>query len=74
MLNVVTGFGEEAGKPLSESTRISKVAFTGETTTGSLIMKAASNNLVPVTMELGGKSPLIFFPSVMVRLYSLSGL
>lgn len=64
VLNVVTGFGLEAGKPLSESTRVAKVAFTGETTTGSTIMKAAANNLVPVTMELGGKSPLIFFPSV----------
>jgi aldehyde dehydrogenase len=65
VLNVVTGMGLEAGKPLSESTRVAKVAFTGETTTGSLIMKAAANNLVPVTMELGGKSPLIFFPSIM---------
>jgi len=67
VLNVVTGFGLEAGKPLAESTRISKVAFTGETTTGSLIMKAAANNLIPVTMELGGKSPLIFMPSVMAH-------
>jgi aldehyde dehydrogenase len=64
VLNVVTGLGLEAGKPLSESKRISKIAFTGETSTGSLIMKAASDNLIPVTMELGGKSPLIFFPSV----------
>jgi len=64
VLNVVTGFGLEAGAPLSNSTRISKVAFTGETTTGTIIMKAAANNLIPVTMELGGKSPLIFFPSV----------
>jgi aldehyde dehydrogenase len=64
VINVVTGTGLEAGKPLSESTRISKLAFTGETTTGSIIMKAAANNLIPVTMELGGKSPLIFFPSV----------
>jgi len=64
VLNVVTGFGLEAGKPLAESTRIAKIAFTGETTTGSSIMKAAANNLIPVTMELGGKSPLIFFPSV----------
>lgn len=63
-LNVVTGNGLEAGKPLSESDRIQKVAFTGETTTGSLIMKAAANNLIPVTMELGGKSPMIFMPSV----------
>ncbi|ULQ52362.1 aldehyde dehydrogenase family protein [Flavihumibacter fluvii] len=64
VLNVVTGFGPEAGKPLATSPRISKVAFTGETTTGRLIMQYASENLVPVTMELGGKSPNIFFPSV----------
>jgi len=61
---VVSGFGLEAGKPLAESTRIAKIAFTGETTTGSIIMKAAATNLIPVTMELGGKSPLVFFPSV----------
>ncbi|TAF63749.1 MAG: aldehyde dehydrogenase [Cytophagales bacterium] len=65
VLNVVTGFGPEAGKPLATSSRISKVAFTGETTTGRLIMQYASENLIPVTMELGGKSPNIFFPSVM---------
>lgn len=64
VLNVVTGFGLEAGKPLATSTRIAKVAFTGETTTGRLIMQYASENLIPVTMELGGKSPNIFFPSV----------
>ncbi|MCC6372921.1 MAG: aldehyde dehydrogenase [Bacteroidia bacterium] len=64
VLNVVTGFGPEAGKPLATSTRINKVAFTGETTTGRLIMQYASENLIPVTMELGGKSPNIFFPSV----------
>ncbi|MFM2359145.1 MAG: hypothetical protein RLY16_1138 [Bacteroidota bacterium] len=64
VINVVTGFGPEAGKPLAQSTRISKVAFTGETTTGRLIMQYASENLIPVTMELGGKSPNIFFPSV----------
>lgn len=64
VLNIVTGFGLEAGKPLSESSRVSKVAFTGETGTGSLIMQAAAKNLIPVTMELGGKSPMIFFPSV----------
>lgn len=64
VLNVVTGFGPEAGKPLATSPRIQKVAFTGETTTGRLIMQYASENLVPVTMELGGKSPNIFFPSV----------
>lgn len=65
VLNVVTGFGLEAGKPLATSTRIAKVAFTGETNTGKLIMGYASENLIPVTMELGGKSPNIFMPSVM---------
>jgi len=64
VLNVVTGFGPEAGKPLATSSKISKVAFTGETTTGRLIMQYASENLIPVTMELGGKSPNIFFESV----------
>lgn len=64
VLNIVSGFGPEAGKPLATSPRISKVAFTGETTTGRLIMQYASENLIPVTMELGGKSPNIFFPSV----------
>ena len=64
VLNVVTGFGPEAGKPLAQSPRVAKVAFTGETTTGRLIMQYASENLIPVTMELGGKSPNIFFPSV----------
>jgi len=64
VLNIVSGFGPEAGKPLATSPRIHKVAFTGETTTGRLIMQYASENLIPVTMELGGKSPNIFFPSV----------
>jgi aldehyde dehydrogenase len=64
ILNVVTGFGVEAGKPLATSPRVAKVAFTGETTTGRLIMQYASENLIPVTMELGGKSPNIFMPSV----------
>ena len=64
VINVVSGFGPEAGKPLAQSPRISKVSFTGETTTGRLIMQYASENLIPVTMELGGKSPNIFFPSV----------
>jgi aldehyde dehydrogenase len=64
ILNVVTGFGIEAGKPLATSPRVAKVAFTGETTTGRLIMQYASENLVPVTMELGGKSPNIFMPSI----------
>lgn len=54
VLNVVTGTGLEAGKPLSESSRIAKIAFTGETSTGRIIMKAAAESLIPVTMELGG--------------------
>ncbi|CAI8441907.1 MAG: Acetaldehyde dehydrogenase 2 [Cryomorphaceae bacterium] len=65
VLNIVHGFGPEAGKPLAQSSRVHKVAFTGETTTGRLIMQYASENLNPVTMELGGKSPNIFFKSVM---------
>ncbi|MFM7487514.1 MAG: aldehyde dehydrogenase family protein [Cytophagales bacterium] len=64
VINVVTGFGVEAGKPLATSSRVAKVAFTGETTTGRLIMQYASENLIPVTMELGGKSPNIFMESV----------
>ncbi len=64
VLNIVTGFGTEAGKPLAMSPRIAKVAFTGETTTGRLIMQYASENLIPVTMELGGKSPNIFMKSI----------
>lgn len=65
VLNVVNGFGPEAGKPLASSPRVAKVAFTGETTTGRLIMQYASQNLIPVTLELGGKSPNIFFSNVM---------
>lgn len=65
VLNVINGFGIEAGKPLASSSRVNKVAFTGETTTGQLIMQYASKNIVPVTLELGGKSPNIFFESVM---------
>jgi aldehyde dehydrogenase len=65
VLNVVNGFGVEAGKPLASSPRVAKVAFTGETTTGKLIMQYASNNLIPVTLELGGKSPNLFFEDVM---------
>ncbi|WP_025551457.1 aldehyde dehydrogenase, partial [Sphingobium fuliginis] len=65
VLNVVNGFGVEAGKPLATNKRISKIAFTGETTTGRLIMQYASENLIPVTLELGGKSPNIFFADVM---------
>ena len=65
VLNIVKGFGLEAGKPLASSSRIAKIAFTGETTTGRLIMQYASHNLIPVTLELGGKSPNIFFEDVM---------
>ncbi len=67
VLNVVNGFGLEAGKPLASSPRIAKIAFTGETTTGRLIMQYASQNIIPVTLELGGKSPNIFFPDVMEK-------
>ena len=67
VLNVVNGFGLEAGKPLASSNRIAKIAFTGETTTGRLIMQYASQNLIPVTLELGGKSPNIFFADVMAE-------
>ncbi|HET9953304.1 MAG TPA: aldehyde dehydrogenase family protein [Polyangiaceae bacterium] len=65
VLNVVNGFGTEAGKPLASSPRVAKVAFTGETTTGRLIMQYASENLIPVTLELGGKSPNLFFEDVL---------
>jgi aldehyde dehydrogenase len=67
VLNVVTGFGVEAGKPLAQNKRIAKIAFTGETTTGRLIMQYASENIIPVTLELGGKSPNIFFADVMAE-------
>ncbi|MGH6793268.1 MAG: aldehyde dehydrogenase [Methyloceanibacter sp.] len=67
VLNVINGFGVEAGKPLAQNKRIAKVAFTGETTTGRLIMQYASENLIPVTLELGGKSPNIFFADVMAE-------
>ena len=65
VLNIVNGFGVEAGKPLANNKRIAKIAFTGETTTGRLIMQYASENIIPVTLELGGKSPNIFFEDVM---------
>ena len=67
VLNVVNGFGVEAGKPLASNPRIAKIAFTGETTTGRLIMQYASENIIPVTLELGGKSPNIFFADVMAE-------
>ena len=65
VLNIINGFGVEAGKPLASHPDVCKVAFTGETTTGQLIMQYASKNLIPVTLELGGKSPNVFFKSVM---------
>src|SRR5580658_116717 len=65
VLNIVNGFGLEAGKPLASSSRVAKIAFTGETTTGRLIMQYASQNLITVTLELGGKSPNIFFADVL---------
>ncbi|MFI5530871.1 aldehyde dehydrogenase family protein [Kitasatospora sp. NPDC051853] len=67
VVNVVTGFGEEAGKPLASSPRIRKISFTGETSTGRLISQYAGPNLIPVTLELGGKSPNLFFADVADR-------
>ena len=67
VVNIVNGFGLEAGKPLASSKRIAKIAFTGETSTGRLIMQYASENLIPVTLELGGKSPNLFFADVMAE-------
>lgn len=64
VLNIVNGFGVEAGAPLASHPNIRKIAFTGETTTGRLIMQMASENLIPVTLELGGKSPNVFFADV----------
>jgi len=64
VLNVVNGFGREAGMPLATSTRIAKIAFTGSTATGRVIAQAAAGNLIPATLELGGKSPNIFFADV----------
>ncbi|RKT47124.1 aldehyde dehydrogenase [Thiocapsa rosea] len=65
VLNIVNGFGVEAGKPLATNKRIAKIAFTGETSTGRLIMQYAAENIIPVTLELGGKSPNIFFADIM---------
>lgn len=65
VLNIVNGYGREAGMPLATSRRIAKIAFTGSTTTGRVIAQAAANNLIPATLELGGKSPNIFFADVM---------
>lgn len=67
VVNVVNGFGIEAGKPLASNKRIAKIAFTGETTTGRLIMQYASENIIPVTLELGGKSPNVFFADVFAK-------
>lgn len=64
VVNIVNGFGLEAGKPLASSSRIRKIAFTGETTTGRLILQYASANIIPATVELGGKSPNLFFDDV----------
>jgi aldehyde dehydrogenase len=65
VLNIVNGYGREAGMPLATSKRIAKIAFTGSTSTGRVIAQAAANNLIPATLELGGKSPNIFFADVM---------
>ncbi|GGG28861.1 aldehyde dehydrogenase [Lysinibacillus alkalisoli] len=67
VVNIVNGFGLEAGKPLATNPRIGKIAFTGETTTGRLIMQYATENIIPVTLELGGKSPNVFFEDVMAK-------
>jgi len=67
VLNIVNGFGREAGLPLASSKRIAKIAFTGSTSTGRVIAQAAANNLIPATLELGGKSPNIFFEDVMAK-------
>jgi len=64
VLNIVNGYGREAGIPLAESKRIAKIAFTGSTATGRVIAQAAATNLIPATLELGGKSPNIFFEDV----------
>ena len=64
VLNIVNGFGREAGMPLASSKRIGKIAFTGSTGTGRAIAQAAAANLIPATLELGGKSPNIFFEDI----------
>ncbi|KAA6183399.1 aldehyde dehydrogenase [Thiohalocapsa marina] len=65
VINVVNGYGNEAGKALATSTRIAKIAFTGSTPVGAMIMKYAADNIIPSTVELGGKSPNIFFQDVL---------
>jgi len=67
VLNIVNGYGPEVGAPLAKSPRIAKIAFTGSTQTGRMIMQFATENLIPVTLELGGKSPNIFFSDVMAH-------
>lgn len=64
VLNIVNGFGIEAGQALATSDRIAKIAFTGSTPVGSHILKCAAENIIPSTVELGGKSPNIYFPDV----------
>ena len=65
VLNIVNGFGTEAGKALATNKRIAKIAFTGSTPVGALIMKYAADNIIPSTVELGGKSPNIYFADVL---------
>ena len=65
VLNIVNGFGIEVGKPLATNPRIAKIAFTGSTAVGRQIMQYATENIIPVTLELGGKSPNVFFEDVM---------
>ena len=67
VINVVTGPGAEVGKALAANPRIAKISFTGETVTGRLIMQYAAQNIIPSTVELGGKSPNIFFSDVMAQ-------
>ncbi|WP_425504205.1 aldehyde dehydrogenase [Roseibium litorale] len=67
VLNIINGYGAEVGAPLAKSPRIAKIAFTGSTATGRMIMQYATENLIPVTLELGGKSPNIFFSDVMAK-------
>jgi aldehyde dehydrogenase len=65
VINIVNGYGRDVGAPLANSKRIAKIAFTGSTATGRVIAQAAASNLIPATLELGGKSPNIFFENIM---------
>jgi aldehyde dehydrogenase len=65
VLNIVNGYGAEVGRPLATNPRIAKIAFTGSTQVGQLIMQYATENIIPVTLELGGKSPNVFFADIM---------